>query len=106
MLQALIWAAGEAPTGDIDPSGLVGLVNYGVLGILTLGFIRGWVVSPRERERLIEDNKELKADNAEQAAEIARLNVVMQEQLQAMVANTDRQIELWSRRLDDRDDRR
>jgi hypothetical protein len=83
-------------------SGAVGLLNYGVLGILTLGFIRGWVVSPKERERLISDNAELKKENADKDIEIARLNQVMQENLQAMVATTDKQIDLWSRQEQER----
>lgn len=79
-------------------AGYIGLLNYGVLGILTLGFIRGWVVTPRERDRLAQDNTELKEEAKGKDEEIARLNTVMQEQLQAMVATTDKQIDLWSRR--------
>lgn len=83
------------PGGDL--SSIVGLLNYGVLGILAVGFIRGWVVSPKERDRLAEDNLQLKREGAEKDAEIARLNQVMQDNLQAMVATTDRQIELLTR---------
>lgn len=90
------------PVGEL--SSIVGLLNYGVLGILAVGFIRGWVVSPRERDRLAEDNAELKRENAEKDAEIARLNQVMRDNLQAMVATTDRQIELLSRRRGSRGD--
>jgi len=94
---SILAEAGSAAVPGGDIASIVGLLNYGVLGIITVGFVRGWVVSPRERDRLIEDNHELKKENAEKDLEIARLNTVMQEQLQAMVKNTDRQIELWSR---------
>ena len=106
MLAHVVAASGTTPPvgGDSvsipggDVASIVGLLNYGVLGILAVGFIRGWVVSPRERDRLEAHNAELKKENADKDAEIARLNKVMQDNLQAMVATTDKQIELWSRR--------
>jgi hypothetical protein len=50
---AMALATADAATSgaSTDITSLVGLVNYGVLGVLTLGFIRGWVVSPKERDR-------------------------------------------------------
>lgn len=77
-----------------DVSSVVGFVNYGVLGLLTIGFIRGWVVAPRERDRLVVELDKAQAELREKDVEIARLNVLIQENLQAMTATMDKQIEL------------
>lgn len=100
----LMFVLQAASIPSVDVGGAVGFLNYGVLGILTLGFIRGWVVSPRERDRLVEDNKLLKEELGAANKEIARLNIVLQEQLQAMVTTTDKQIELIMMRMNDRRD--
>lgn len=94
----LLLAAATAPAGDqaggADVTSLVGLLNYGVLGILAVGFIRGWVVAPRERDRLLIELDEAKKDARNREAEIARLNEVIQDNLQAMTATMDKQIDL------------
>ena len=81
-------------TGGADVTGVVGLLNYGVLGIMVVGFIRGWVVTPRERDRLLAELDEAKKDAKNREAEIARLNEVIQDNLQAMTATMDKQIDL------------
>lgn len=88
--------AGLGGLGGTDLTSIVGLLNYGVLGILTIGFVRGWVVSPRERDRLADDLKAARDDLDARDVEIARLNDLMLKQLQAMVATTDKQLDLWA----------
>ena len=88
------------PSADI--TSLVGLVNYGVLGILTLGFIRGWVVSPKERDRLTQDLERERTINSEKEEEIKRLNQVIQDNLQAMTITMDKQLDLAAIRVKER----
>lgn len=100
MLVALAQAAidsGSSGAGA-DITSLVGLVNYGVLGILTLGFIRGWVVSPRERDRLTADLAHEREEKKLLQDEIKRLNQVIQDNLQAMTVTMDKQLELAAAR--------
>lgn len=98
LISATILAASDAVSSAIpganELGGIVGLLNYGVLGILTVGFIKGWVVSPRERDRLLKELDQSQADVKAKEAEVARLNVVIQENLQAMTATMDKQIDL------------
>lgn len=91
---------GSSPSTDI--TSLVGLVNYGVLGILTLGFIRGWVVSAKERDRLTRDLEREREINAEKEEEIRRLNQVIQDNLQAMTITMDKQLDLAAVRVKER----
>jgi hypothetical protein len=93
-------AAVSDPTAaaSTDITSLVGLVNYGVLGVLTLGFIRGWVVSPKERDRLTADLEREREINATKEAEIKRLNEVIQNNLQAMTVTMDKQLDLAAAR--------
>jgi hypothetical protein len=99
MTLATLVIAAPAPAQQVDITSAVGLLNYGVLGILTLGFIRGWVVSPKERDRLVTELDSAKADLKTKDTEIARLNEVIQENLQAMTATMDKQIELATARM-------
>jgi len=95
-LAAATDAANASTATDI--TSLVGLVNYGVLGILTLGFIRGWVVSPKERDRLTADLEREREINTSKEAEIKRLNEVIQSNLQAMTVTMDKQLDLAAAR--------
>lgn len=92
--ELLLAATAPAVDAGTDLTSVVGLLNYGVLGILAVGFIRGWVVSPRERDRLLVELDEAKKDVKAKEAEIARLNEVIQDNLQAMTATMDKQIDL------------
>jgi len=94
--------SGASSGSSPDITGLVGLVNYGVLGILTLGFIRGWVVSPKERDRLAADLQHERDINATKEAEIKRLNQVIQDNLQAMTVTMDKQLDLAAARAQER----
>jgi hypothetical protein len=97
---AMALATADAATSgaSTDITSLVGLVNYGVLGVLTLGFIRGWVVSPKERDRLTADLEREREINATKEAEIKRLNEVIQNNLQAMTVTMDKQLDLAAAR--------
>lgn len=89
---------GVLPDAGADVTSIVGLLNYGVLGILAIGFIKGWVVSPRERDRLSEDIKNLREEGQKKDSEIARLNGVIQDNLQAMTVTMDKQLDLAAHR--------
>lgn len=97
-LTSLAVDSGVLPSAGEDVTSIVGLLNYGVLGILAIGFIKGWVVSPRERDRLAEDIKNLREEAQKKESEIARLNGVIQENLQAMTVTMDKQLDLAAHR--------
>lgn len=85
--------------GGTDLGGVLGFINYGVLGLLALGFIKGWVATPKERDRLAADLDKARSDLKDKDAEIARLNGVIQDNLQAMTATMDKQIDLSAARM-------
>jgi hypothetical protein len=49
----------EAASAAADP--LSSLIQYGVLGIVVIGFITGWIVPGPQAKQLIEENKRLTA---------------------------------------------
>lgn len=79
MMDPLTQWAGEAPTsGDsIDFSNPLTWVNFGVLGLLVLGFITRKIVTKGELDEEKEDVQRLRADlvklRDEQVAEVARI---------------------------------
>lgn len=51
VLLALRWLAAQAPVGD---PGIIGWIQYGVLGLVVVGFIMGWIVPGPIHKREIE----------------------------------------------------
>lgn len=104
MLGAMIQVAAIATDAgsSTDISSLVGLINYGVLGIITVGFIRGWVVSPKERDSLKADLDHERAEKKAAQEEVARLNQVIQDNLTAMTVTMDKQLDLAAARVQER----
>lgn len=53
-------SAAPPPTVDANSSDpLTNLIQYGVLGMVVLGFITGWIVPGPQAKQLIEENKRL-----------------------------------------------